>query len=91
MLAGLRTCERCDRGHLPTFHASQSEDQCSVNFVLAYRCGAVPDLHQIPLIPRLDAETSMRLAIRPAPLAVNVVLPIDRASSKVLAQVEPSG
>lgn len=68
MLAGLRTRERDDRGRLPTLHASQPEGQCSVEFVLTYRCGAAPDLHRIPLIPRLGAETSMRRSLYAQPL-----------------------
>ena len=50
-LAGLRTHERGHLGGQPTFHRFPiaTGDQCFMTgFVFIYRCGAVPDLHQVP-------------------------------------------
>jgi hypothetical protein len=59
MPAGLRACERCDRAAVPTIHASQPEGQCSVTFVLAYRCRAASGSLRSPFVLSLGSETSI--------------------------------
>lgn len=49
MLIGLRACEHFGFRRLPTSTASQLQRASACRgFVLAYRCGAVPESHQVP-------------------------------------------
>jgi hypothetical protein len=47
-LAGLRAHEHCGLCRLPQL-TLPSLGQCSVSLVLAYRCGAAPEFHRVPL------------------------------------------
>src|SRR4051812_37769815 len=64
MLAGLRACEHFGFRRLPTSTASQLQRASACRgFVLAYRCGAVPESHQVPFY-------SLRILREPAWAAV---------------------